>query len=83
MIKWVLNIENHQAILKKVDTILLICLNGVSVGMIDWVKDITDIFKSIPAILLTLTVIVLNLAKAYQIYIDTVIKKKKELGEDE
>jgi len=77
MLAKLLHLETHTALLGKVETVILICLNGFTIGMIDWVKDIAVIFDSVPALLLTGTVILLNLAKAYQIFIDTLIKKKQ------
>ena len=59
--------------------VLLLGINGMTLGMIDWVSGIGDIFKSMPALLLTLSMVLINLAKFAQIVVDVLIKKKKEL----
>lgn len=68
----------HKAALYA-EYVLLVAINGMTLGMIDWVSSIGDVFQSIPAMLLTLSMVLINLAKFAQIMVDVLIKKKKEL----
>lgn len=83
MLDKLIDISNSPGIGAKLDNILLIGFNIMNIGMIDWVKGIGSILDSFPAMALTLTMVVLNLAKAYQIWVDTRIKKKKELEKED
>lgn len=67
--KWVVYAENA----------IFLGINVMTIGMIDWIGGMKNIFESTPALLLTISMVVLNLAKAFQIMVDALIKKKKEL----
>jgi hypothetical protein len=84
MLNFILNIYiKNEAGFQKValyaEYVLLAAMNGMTLGMIDWVSSISNIFDSLPAMLLTLSMVLINLAKFAQIMVDVLIKKKKEL----
>lgn len=81
---WLINILfKNEAILNKwvvyAENTILLGINVMTIGMIDWVGGIKNVFESTPALLLTISMVLLNVAKAFQIFVDAMVKKKKEL----